>query len=117
MMSVVSASEGTGNEAGVARATYRLSGGTLVRDGASHIDGEASGEPATIVRGVTSLSWRYRGADGGWSATWAPDRPDRLPRAVELTITRTVQAPLMMQFLVAPDGLPPPGSDATGTPP
>ena len=107
MMSVVSASEGTGSEAGVMRATYRLDGNNLVRDGEGRIDGETSGEPAIIVRSVASLGWRYRGAKGGWSEVWAPDRPDRLPRAVELSITRTGQAPLTILFLVAPDGLPP----------
>lgn len=107
MMSVVSASEGTGSEAGVMRATYRLDGNNLVRDGEGRIDGETSGEPAIIVRSVASLGWRYRSAEGGWSEVWAPDRPDRLPRAVELSITRTGQAPLTILFLVAPDGLPP----------
>ncbi|MEQ1687836.1 MAG: type II secretion system protein GspJ [Sphingopyxis sp.] len=111
-MSVVYASEGTGSEAGVARATYRLDQGALVRDGASRIDGEAAGSPATIVRDVASLGWRYRALDGGWNAVWAPDRPDRLPRAVELTITRTARAPLTMLFLLSPDGLPPPGREA-----
>lgn len=111
-MSAVYANEGTGSEAGVARATYRLADGALVRDGASRIDGEAAGSSATIVRNVGSLGWRYRALDGSWSAAWAPDRPDRLPRAVELTLTRTGRAPLTMLFLLAPDGLPPPNSAA-----
>ncbi|MEQ1510384.1 MAG: type II secretion system protein GspJ [Sphingopyxis sp.] len=106
-MSVVYASEGHGEEAGVGRATYRLLDGALVRDGTTHIDGERAGEPAIIARNVTALSWRYRGA-GGWSANWAPNRPDRLPRAVELIIARDRQPALTMQFLVAPDGLPTP---------
>lgn len=110
-MSAVFASEGNGADSRVARATYRLSNGALIRDHADHVDGDTSGQSAIIVRDVASLSWRYRGGDGAWRSAWAPDRPDRLPLAVELTLARSGQAPLIMLFLVAPDGIPPDGQD------
>jgi general secretion pathway protein J len=108
-MSVTYAGDGT--PGGVGRATYRLDGSNLVRTGGLHADGAPEGPPAILMRDVAALTWRYRGLDGTWAEGWAPDRPDRLPRAVEMTVTRTNNPPVTMAFVVGPDGLPPPGAD------
>ena len=110
-ISMVFASEGVGSEGGVGRSTYRLVDGALVRDGATHVDGEATGPAATIIRNVSAARWRYRDATGHWADSWSPDRPDRLPRSVELTLQVAGAAPTVMLFLVAPDGLPPPAGE------
>lgn len=96
----------------LARSTYALDNGALVRSGSPRIDGETPSDPAALLRDVTSLAFRYRGLDGGWSDVWSPDDPARLPRAVELSVARRGSAPLVLRFLVGPDGLPPPGSEA-----
>lgn len=112
-MAVVHANDG-GVDGAMRRATYRLDGDRLVRDGEERVDGSTPGTAATIVRDVTAIAWRYRGLDGGWTGQWAPDRPDRLPTAVELTLTRRGGPPVTMAFLVAPDGLPAPGTGDGG---
>ena len=94
----------------LARSTYSLDNGALVRSGSRQVDGATPSEPAALLREVTTLSFRYRSLDGGWSDAWSPDDPARLPRAVELSITRRGAAPLVLRFLVGPDGLPPPGA-------
>lgn len=117
MMAVVHSSDGgiRSTETSVERSTYRVADGRLIRDGTSRIDGASADTPATLMRGITAATWRYRGSDGNWSDSWSPDRPDRLPRAVELTINRVGGSPVSMAFLVAPDGLPAPGSERAGT--
>ncbi len=96
----------------LARSSYALDDGGLVRRGSVRIDGEQAGEPAALLRDVTGLRWRYLGTDGGWSDGWSPDDAARLPRAVELIVEQRGAAPLTMRFLVGPDGLPPPGTEA-----
>ena len=99
-------------EGTLSRSRYALEGGALVRQASDRIDGAAPGDPAPLVREVTGARWRFRGLDGGWSEVWQPDVVARLPRAVELTIERRGIAPLVLRFLVGPDGLPPPGQQA-----
>lgn len=104
---------GDGTPGGVGRATYRLDGSNLVRTGGLYADGAPEGPPAVLIRNVAALRWRYRGIDGAWADGWAPDRPDRLPRAIEMTLTRKNSPPVVMAFVVGPDGLPPPGANET----
>lgn len=113
----VHASDSGGIEGALGRSQYRLEGGALVRQASGAVDGANPGEPAPLVRDVTAARWRYRSLDGGWSDAWQPDDPARLPRAVELTLERRGGAPLVLRFLVGPDGLPPPGQDAEGDAP
>ena len=90
------------------RTRYVLENGTLVRRSTQAVDGGSEGVAAVLVREVTGARWRVRNSDGGWSEGWSADNPDRLPRAVELTLDRNSAQPLTMVFLVGPDGLPPP---------
>ncbi len=109
-------SNDTGAVGSISRATYRLDDGRLVRDGEGRVDGTSAATTAVMVRDVTSIAWRYRGIDGSWTDQWTPDRPDRLPVAVELTLARQAGPPITMAFLVAPDGLSAGGDDANGGP-
>lgn len=92
---------------GVTLSRYAWSGDALVRAAAPRVDGEAPGTPAVLVRGLASARWRVRDAAGQWSEGWSPDRPDRLPRAVELVLQPRGAPPLVLRFLVAPDGIAP----------
>ena len=105
----VHASAGDDTGAALARVSYAIEAGALIRRSTAALDGAADGEPATILRNVTSLTCRYRGVDGSWSDNWTADDAARLPRVVELTVQRSNGAPLTMRFLVAPDGLAPEG--------
>jgi general secretion pathway protein J len=100
----------------LSRSRYALESGALVRQATDRIDGASPGDAAPLVRDVTAMRWRYRSFDGGWSDNWQADDPARLPRAVELTLERRRSAPLVLRFLVGPDGLPPPGQQASDNP-
>lgn len=99
-------------EGTLSRSRYALEGGALVRQASDRIDGATPGDAAPLVRDVTAARWRYRDQDSGWSDAWAPNDPARLPRAVELTLEQRGGSPLVLRFLVAPDGLPLPGQEA-----
>lgn len=103
-------------EGTLARSRYALEGGALVRQAVDRIDGASPGDPAPLVREVTAARWRFRGLDGSWSDAWQPDDVARLPHAVELTLERRGAAPLVLRFLVGPDGLSPPGQQTPEEP-
>lgn len=85
---------------------YALVDGRLERRAFPQVDGAAPGAPSTVIAGVGSASWRFRGTDGGWRDDWAVTDPLLLPRAVELTLARAGAAPLRMVFLVGVDPRP-----------
>lgn len=113
----VHAADSGGVEGALGRSRYALEGGALIRQASPQVDGANPGDPAPLVREVTAARWRFRSLDGGWSENWQPDDPGRLPRAVELTLERQGVAPLVLRFLVGPDGLPPPGQEPQGDAP
>lgn len=78
---------------------YRLAEGRLERRAYPMVDGSAPGEPALLADDVESLTLRYR-SDEDWRERWDPQRPELMPLAVEMTITRRGQAPLRHVFLV-----------------
>lgn len=112
----VHAADSGGTEGALGRSRYALEGGTLVRQASVAVDGASPGDPAPLVREVTAARWRFRSLDGAWSEAWTPDDPARLPRAVELTLERRGGVPLVLRFLVAPDGLALAGQVAEVTP-
>jgi general secretion pathway protein J len=58
---------------------------------------------------------RYRDETGAWGDSWTSEPGDRLPRAVEVRLTRRAREPLIMLFLTAPT-LPPPLVQQAPTP-
>ena len=92
----------------VERVGYALVGGEWRRAIQPMLDGTALSEGDRLVGDVTGVAVRYRGDDGAWSESWTSEPGDRLPRAVEVRLTRTGRAPLTMAFLVAPTIPPPP---------
>lgn len=87
------------------RVEWRLSGGALTRTGFARLDGGDEGAPAAaILRGVRSIGFRYRSADGSWSTAFRSSPEQPLPAAVELTVTRTAGAPLVFVAALPPLG-------------
>ena len=86
----------------VERVGYALAGGEWRRATQPMLDGTALSDGDRLVGEVASVAVRYRDERGDWSESWTSDPGDRLPRAVEVRLTRTGRAPLTMLFLTAP---------------
>ena len=99
----------------VERVGYALTGGEWRRAIQRMLDGTALSDGDRLIGDVTAAAVRYRDGQGNWSESWSSDPGDRLPRAVEVRLTRTGRAPLTMLFLTGPTLPPPPV--AAGAPP
>jgi len=75
-------------------------GDAIVRRTWPMLDGAAPSAAVTMLRGVTGFAVRYRFADGSWHDRWETTKPDALPRLVEVTVTRTKEAPVRAVYLV-----------------
>jgi general secretion pathway protein J len=92
----------------VERVGYALVGSEWRRATQPMLDGTALGEGDWLLAEVAAARVRYRDEAGSWSDGWTSEPGDRLPRAVEVRISRTGREPLTMLFLTAPTLLPPP---------
>lgn len=92
----------------VERVAYALAGGEWRRATQPMLDGTALSAGDRLVAEVTSVAVRYRDERGNWGDSWTSEPGDRLPRAVEVRMTRTAREPLTMLFLTAPTLPPPP---------
>lgn len=92
----------------VERVVYALNGGEWRRAAQPMLDGTAPGDGDRLVSEVAGVAVRYRDEQGNWGDGWTSEPGDRLPRAVEVRITRTGRAALTMLFLTAPTLPPPP---------
>lgn len=81
---------------------YWVRQGRLERRTYAQLDGAAGEPPATLVDHVDDVVWRFRDARGQWRKNWTPAQPDLMPRAVEMTLTRSGEPPILLRFLVAP---------------
>ncbi|WP_235303521.1 GspJ family type II secretion system protein [Sphingopyxis sp. MWB1] len=95
----------------IERVGYRLVGDEWRRAVQPMLDGAALGEGDAIAREVSGAQVRYRDDLGNWGESWTSEPGGRLPRAVEVRLTREGRAPLVMRFLVAPTPPPAPGAD------
>ncbi|MBB6427301.1 type II secretion system minor pseudopilin GspJ [Sphingopyxis sp. JAI128] len=102
-----------GPRANVERVGYALVGGEWRRATQPMLDGTSLGDGDRLVGDVRGIAVRYRNENGNWSDSWTSDPGDRLPRAVEVRLTRTGREALTMLFLTAPTLPPPP---VAGTP-
>lgn len=98
------------------RVGYALIGGEWRRAVQPTLDGTTLGDGDRLVGDVSAAAVRYRDERGNWSESWSSDPDDRLPRAVEVRLTRAGRPPLTMLFLTAPTLPPPPPSPTGATP-
>ena len=100
----------------IERVAYALTGGEWRRAVQPMLDGTALSDGDRLVDEVTGAAVRYRDDRGQWSGSWASEPGDRLPRAVEVRLTRRGRPPLVMLFLTAPAPPPPPMPPGTPAP-
>jgi len=96
----------------VERVAYAFVGNEWRRAAQPMLDGTALGEGDRLAGEVSAAAVRYRDEAGMWSEAWNSGPTDRLPRAVEVRLTRTGRAPLVLLFLTAPVPPVPPGRQA-----
>jgi general secretion pathway protein J len=81
---------------------YWVRQGRLERRTYAQVDGAAGDDPATLLDHVDDVALRFRDGQGEWRNEWIPTQPDLMPRAVEMTVTRTGEPPVTLRFLVGP---------------
>ncbi len=91
---------------------YWVRQGRLERRTYAQIDGAAGDEPAALLDHVENVALRFRDAGGEWRDEWVPTQPDLMPRAVEMTVTRTGEPPVTLRFLVGPGPMEKPETEA-----
>lgn len=100
----------------VERVAYGFSGGEWRRAVQPMLDGTALGDGDRLVGEVGGVAVRYRDERGNWLESWTSEPGDRLPRAVEVRLTRQGRPPLTMLFLTAPTLPPPPPTAEASVP-
>lgn len=98
---------GWANEGGAARSSlqrveYRLAGDRLERQSWPMVDGSAPNAASVLVSGVSALGLRFH-SGGQWLDRWEPERRDRMPDAVEVTVTAKAMPAVTQAFVVGPD--------------
>lgn len=84
------------------RVEWRSENAALRRTGFTAVDGNDEGLPSPLVRDIRSAAFRYRMLDGSWSSSFTSTEQQPLPTAVELTMTFTEGAPIVMVFALPP---------------
>lgn len=92
----------------VERVAYALVGREWRRATQPMLDGTALGAGDRLIGEIAGVAVRYRDERGNWGESWTSEPGDRLPRAVEVRMTRTGREALTMLFLTAPTLPPPP---------
>ena len=90
----------------VERVAYALVGREWRRATQPMLDGTALSEGDRLLGEVATVAVRYRDNTGNWGDSWNSEPGDRLPRAVEVRVSRSGREALTMLFLTAPT-LPP----------
>lgn len=88
--------------AGIQRVDVTLSEGRLTRTAYPMIDGSAAPAGIVLADKVQALAMRYRDRRGEWRTRWDDALLDSLPAAVEMTVTRTGDPPLVLAFVAGP---------------
>ncbi|MDO9370940.1 MAG: type II secretion system minor pseudopilin GspJ [Sphingopyxis sp.] len=100
----------------IERVGYALVGSEWRRATQPMLDGTALGDGDRLIGEVAAAQVRYRDERGNWSDNWTSEPGDRLPRAVELRLTRAGREALTLRFLTAPTLPPPPPMTGAPTP-
>lgn len=84
----------------VEKVAWGFDGEKLLRQTFPTVDGSAPGRAVVMANGITGISLRVAG-DRGWQGEWRPDKPETLPRALEIVLARAAGPPVTLKFLVA----------------
>jgi general secretion pathway protein J len=84
----------------VQKVAWGFDGERLLRQTFPAVDGAEPGPATVMVDGVTDVRLRVAGPEG-WQDGWSPRRPERLPRALELTLARANGPPVTLIVAVA----------------
>ncbi len=96
------------------RVEWRSANDTLQRKGFAAVDGNDEAIASPLARDIRSAAFRYRMADGSWNSSFTSTAQQLLPTAVELTMTPSAGAPVVMVFGLPAGAIPPqPKPEAT----
>ena len=88
--------------AGIQRVDVTFAEGRLTRTAYPMVDGSAAPAGIVLADRVEQLTMRYRERKGAWRPRWDDALLDSLPAAVELTVKRTGEPPLVLAFVTGP---------------
>jgi general secretion pathway protein J len=95
------------------RVEWRSANGALQRTGFAAVDGTDEGLSSSMVGDLRRAAFRYRMLDGSWSSSFSSTGQQRLPTAVELSMTPSDGAAIVMIFALPPGAaLPEPKAEA-----
>ena len=89
------------------RIEWQSTSGKLQRTGFAAVDGTDEGLASPLARDIRSAAFRYRMRDGSWNSSFTSTEQQPFPTAVELTITPSAGAPVVMVFTVPAGTIPP----------
>lgn len=89
------------------RIEWRSASGRLQRIGFTSVDGGDEGIASPLARDIRSAAFRYRMLDGSWSSSFTSTAQQALPTAIELTMTPSAGAPVIMVFALPVGAIPP----------
>jgi general secretion pathway protein J len=92
------AADGETSRSSLARVSYRLEAGRLLR--AASAEGSSAGSDAVLIEGLKDARLSLREANGGWRDDWSAVDPEIMPRAAELRLTTDDGRSFRMLFLV-----------------
>lgn len=99
LLSYVRGGAGSGEGSALQRVELRLNQRRIERIARARVDGAPFKPPMVLATDVTRVQLRFR-EKGEWQDRWASTKPEALPNAIELRITRKGEAPLTRLFLV-----------------
>jgi len=88
--------------AGIQRVDVTLSEGRLTRTAYPMVDGSVAPAGIVLADKVEHLTMRYRDRKGDWRPRWDSALLDTIPAAVEATVQRKGEPPLVLAFVTGP---------------
>jgi len=88
--------------AGIQRVDVTLAEGRLTRTAYPMVDGSVAPAGVVLADRVEQLTMRYRDRKGEWRPRWENALLDTTPAAVEMTVQRKGEPPLVLAFVTGP---------------
>jgi general secretion pathway protein J len=90
------------SRAGIQRVDVTFAEGRLMRTAYPMVDGSAAPAGIVLADKIEQLTMRYRDRKGEWRPRWDNALLDTTPAAVEMTVKRKGEAPLVLAFVTGP---------------